>query len=212
MRHKTVLYKYYSVSQLTSTIKSTEMSTHSNDYNARYLARREKEERRERRLRSEEEQLRSGKYALLRGSCQFLDFGLNPALTREAETALHGFQENGDSEDVAFWRVMKKFGSSGPGYFGKGGAGRWGSISFGIINKGFEKWVKVEKAVVESGHGSDHGQQVARFIFEKEKWLVDNTAELLKSKGTITLAEFEELQVEVEGVTITHWNMGGDRY
>ena len=95
---------------------------------------------------------------------------------------------------------------------GKGGAGRWGTISFGIINKGFEKWVKVEKAVVESGHGSDHGQQVARFIFEKEKWLVDNTAELLKSKGTITLAEFEELKVEVEGVTITHWNMGGDRY
>jgi hypothetical protein len=134
------------------------MSTHRDDHNARYLARREKEERRERRLRSEEEQLRSGKYALLRGSCQFLDFGLNPALTREAETALHAFQENGDSEDVAFWSVMKKFGPSGPGYFGKGGAGRWGSISFGIINKGFEKWVKVEKAVVESGHGSDHGQ------------------------------------------------------
>ena len=125
MRHKTALYKYYFVSRLRSIIKSTEMSSY--HYNARYLARWKQEEERRERLRSEEEQLRSGKYALLRGSCQFHDFGLNPALTREAEIALHAFKENGDSEDVAFWRVMRKFGPSGPGYFCKGGAGRWGS-------------------------------------------------------------------------------------
>jgi hypothetical protein len=42
--------------------------------------------------------------------------------------------------------------------------------------------------------------------------VVDKTAELLKSNGTITLADFEQLKVEVKGVAITHWNMGGDRY
>ena len=135
----------------------------------------------------QEEQLKSGDYALIKYSLSFSYPSIN--MTPECKETYLKHLENGDSEELAFWRVVRTFGIVG---FGR-------MPGMAIIKKGYEKWVEIRE---RAGRQFD---DIADLSFEREKCLVDRMQEYLEQKGAITKNDFEKLKKDVEDVELMHW-------
>lgn len=135
----------------------------------------------------QEEQLKSGDYALIKYSLGFSLPSIN--MTPECKEIYLKHLENGESEDLAFWRVVRTFGIVG---FGR-------MPGLAVIKKGYEKWV--EKRERKDRQFDD----TAGLVFEREKCMVDRTIACLQQKGWITKDEFEKLKKDVEEVELICW-------
>lgn len=121
----------------------------------------------------QEEQLKSGEYALIKYSLSFRLPSIN--MTPECNEIYLKNLQNGESEDLAFWRVVRTFGIVG---FGR-------MPGLAIIKKGYEKWVEKRKRT------DREFDDTAKLVFEREKCMLDRTIAYLQQKGSITKDDFE---------------------
>ena len=135
----------------------------------------------------QEEQLKSGHYALIKNSLSFRCPSIN--MTPECKEAYLKHIENGDSEDLAFWRVVRTFGIVG---FGR-------MPGMAVIKKGYQKWVTIRE---RAGRDFD---DMAELVFEREKCIVDRIAESFEQKGLMSKEDFEWLRKDAEKVELVHW-------
>jgi len=135
----------------------------------------------------QEQQLKSGHYALIKYSLSFSCPSIS--MTPECKDAYLKHMENGDSEDLAFWRAVRTFGIVG---FGR-------MPGMAAIKKGYEKWVTIRE---RAGRGFD---DTAELVFEREKCIVDRTTECFEQKGSLGKEDFEWLKEGVEEVDLVHW-------
>ena len=149
-------------------------------------------ERRQRRRAAkdaiEEQQLKSGKYAIVTCKGNFSDQSIH--LRPECEEAYFENLDNGDSEDLAFWRVVKTFGivqCCSSGY-----------VCMEFIKKGYEKWVTVRE--VEERDNSD----MTEFVFERDKCVVDQARAILEKEGSITKEAFAKIEQEAGEVKLIY--------
>jgi hypothetical protein len=137
----------------------------------------------------EELLLRSGKYALIKYNCRFADQRWD--LSDEGKEAYDEYMVQGETADVAFWRVVREHGLDGF---------RMGAYpNIALISKGCEKWV-----VVKRMEGND-GYDAAELVFERERCIIDLTARYLQDNGSITGEEFNKIRAGAERVDIIEW-------
>jgi hypothetical protein len=135
----------------------------------------------------QEEQLKSGDYVLIKYSLSFSLPSIN--MTPECKEIYLKHLQNGESEDLAFWRVVRTFGIVG---FGR-------MPGLAVIKKGYEKWVEKRERT------DREFDDTAELVFEREKCMVDRTIAYLQQEGSITKDDFEKLKKDVEEVKLIHW-------
>jgi hypothetical protein len=135
----------------------------------------------------EEQQLKSGKYTIVTCKLNFSDQSMH--LRPECEEAYFQNLDNGDSEDLALWRVVRTFGfrCCSSGY-----------ICMGFIKKGYEKWVAVREFEDRDTSG------LTEFVFEREKCVVDQTRAILEKEGSITKEAFAKIEQEAGEVELIY--------
>ena len=139
----------------------------------------------------EEQKLKTGEYTLLKHSD-------SPEI-RMSEIGQKSYNEylaKGDTEDLAFWRVVRDL-----GYEGFDSA----FPMMSLIKKGYEKWVVV-KRVTEYGCCEMDPHYSLEFAFEKEKCIDDLTMELLERQGLITRDEYVKVKSDANDVELIHWD------
>jgi hypothetical protein len=135
----------------------------------------------------QEQQLKSGQYALIKYSHSVTCPSIN--MTPECKEAYLKHIENGDSEDLAFWRVVRTFGIVG---FGR-------MPGMAVIKKGYEGWVTIRE------RAGREFNDMAELVFQREKCIVDRTAECFQQKGSMSQESFEWLKQDAEEVELIHW-------
>jgi hypothetical protein len=163
------------------------------------LNRREEEfqEREEAQKVQEEQQLKTGKYMLLRHSDS-----PDIRMSEIGQKTYNEYLAKGDTEDLAFWRVVRNL-----RYKGFDSA----SPMMGLIKKGYQKWVVV-KRVTEYGCCEMDPHHSLQFVFEKEKCIDDLTMELLERQGSITKVEYVKVKSDAEDVELIDWNLDWEFY
>ena len=136
----------------------------------------------------EEQQLKSGKYAIVTCKGNFSDQPIH--LRPECEEAYFQNLDNGDSEDLAFWRVVKTFG------IGRCCSSAYVCMEF--IKKGYEEWVTIRE--VEDRDISD----LTEFDFERDKCVVDQARAILEKEGSITKEAFAKIEQEAGEVELIY--------
>jgi hypothetical protein len=111
-------------------------------------------------------------------------------LRPECEEAYFQNLDNGGSEDLAFWRVVKTFGI--------GRCCSSGYVCMEFIKKGYEKWVTIRE--VEDRDISD----LTEFVFERDKCVVDQARAILEKEGSITKEAFAKIEQEAGEVELIY--------
>lgn len=136
----------------------------------------------------EYDMLKSGDYALVKHSGCVLD--PIPELSEEGRTMYEWNMANGDTEDMAFWRVAKKLQSSG--FISEYGP------EMTIIKRPYDRWVKIKRHLKPIPY--DDFEEIWEFVFEKERCLNDWVLELFEKQEFISKDDVLKLKGEVEDV------------
>jgi len=136
--------------------------------------------------------LKSGDYVLLKhgGSGDHI-----LELSGKGKKAYKQNLANGDSQDLAFWRVLRTMGRNGFCCYDE-------TPYVAMIKRPYERWIKIRKEISPSPY-SDISVKW-EFSFKKEKCLNDLTLELLETKGSISKEDFVNLKREVDGAEIVY--------
>jgi hypothetical protein len=145
----------------------------------------------------EEQQLKTGKYTLLKDSG-----GAEIRMTEIGQKAYNEFLAKGDTEDLAFWRVARN---------GEYKAFDCAFPRLGLIKNGYEKWVVV-KDVTSYGCCEMDAHHSLEFAFEKEKCIDDLTMEWLERQGSITKDEYVKIKNDANDVELIDWEEEREYY
>ena len=185
------------ITKTTKTTKTNQTKSTIDDVNCAWNQEEADEWDREFRMRDEaqtvreEQQLKTGKYTLLKHSDS-----PEIRMSEIGQKAYNEFLAKGDTEDLAFWRVArnrdyKAFDCAFP--------------RLGLIKNGYEKWV-VLKNVTEYGCCEMDPHHSLEFAFEKEKCIDDLTMELLERRGSIIKDEYVKIKNDAKDVELIDWH------
>ena len=147
----------------------------------------------------EEELLKSGEYAFLTRSGDFFEGKLK--FNKQGHKTYKKNLANGDSEDLALWRVLRTLGK-------RGFSNKCFYPTMVIIQKEYTKWVWWQH---DGGRNIDPcaldwTEDDGKFIFEWNEVVVDLATELLEERGSITKEEFLKITEDIKKVKLIKWS------